>query len=202
VHSGRVGDVEVQATITLIGTTAATTATEFVIDELGVDHVAIIGIAGGLGPNVHIGDLLVPEVVIDYDSRQETHPTPLGGHTASGTLFTSGNLIVDPDILQGLADNGAAAIDMETAAVGVVCEARGVPWSTFRSMSDHIRDSLIDAGVSSIMTPEGGANVGALVRYLAPKPWRVKKLAKLGKDMSLAANVAAEALVTSLLQQQ
>jgi adenosylhomocysteine nucleosidase len=202
VHTGRVGDIELQATITTMGTGPATAATEFVIDELGADHVVLIGIAGGLGPNVQIGDLLVPEVVVDYDTRQETHPTPLGGHTAGGTLFTSAELIVDRDILQGLADSGAAAIDMETSAVGAVCEARGVPWSAFRGISDHIRDSLIDAGVGNLAKPDGSANVGALVKYLAPKPWRIKKLAKLGKDMSTAANAAADALVTSLRQQQ
>lgn len=198
VHSGRVGDIELVATITTMGTTPARATTEFVIDRLDVDHVVLIGIAGGLGPGVQIGDLLVPEVVIDYDSHQETHPTPLGSHAAAGTLYTSGVLILDPDILQGLADGGAAAIDMETSAVGAVCEERGVPWSAFRGISDHIRESIVDSGVSGLAKPDGSANVGAVVRYLAPKPWRIRTLAKLARDMSTAANAAADALVSSL----
>src|SRR4051812_16591136 len=198
VHSGRIGDVEIKATITSMGTTPAKAAAEFVLDTLDVDHVVLIGIAGGLGPDVHIGDLLVPEVVIDYDSRRATHPTPLGRHMAAGTLMTSGELILDPDILQRLADDGAAAIDMETSAVGAVCEDRGVPWSVFRGISDHIRDSLIDSSVSNLAKADGSANVSAVLKFVVTKPWRIPRLAKLGRDMSTAAKAAAGALVDSL----
>ena len=55
------------------------------LDNLDVDHVVVIGIAGGLGPQVQVGDLLIPEVVINYDTGIETHPTPLGDHTAKGS---------------------------------------------------------------------------------------------------------------------
>ena len=55
VHTGRVGDVELKATITTMGTAPAQAATEFVIDRLEVDHVVLIGIAGGLGAGVQIG---------------------------------------------------------------------------------------------------------------------------------------------------
>jgi nucleoside phosphorylase len=187
--------VVIKATITTMGTTAATETAEFVVKELGVDHVALIGIAGGLGPDVQIGDLLVPEVVIDYNTRQETHPTPLGDDAAYGTLMTSGELIVDYDILRKLASDGAAAIDMETSAVGAVCEREGVPWSAYRGISDHIRDGLVDGAVGGLANADGSANVGALIRYLAPRPWRMRRLAKLGRDMSVAARVAANALV-------
>ncbi|MEY2402788.1 MAG: adenosylhomocysteine nucleosidase [Acidimicrobiaceae bacterium] len=198
VHSGRVGDVELRATITTMGTTAAAEATEFVLDNLDVDHVVVIGIAGGLGPDVQIGDLLVPEVVISYDTGVETHPTPLGAHTAKGKLLTSGALIIDRAVLLALADDGAAAIDMETVAVGEVCEARGVPWSAFRGISDHIRDGLVDGAVGGLAKPDGSADFGKLLRYLAPKPWRMRQLAKLGRDMNVAASGAANALVRSL----
>lgn len=198
VHSGKVGATELRATIVNIGTTAATTATEFMLDHLDVDHVAVIGIAGGLGPDVQIGDLLIPEVVVNYDSGVETHPTPLGDQKAAGKLMTSGELIVDRSVLLGLVDEGAVAIDMETAAIGAVCEERGMPWSAFRGISDHIRDGLIDDALAQLMTADGSANAGKVMRYLAPKPWRVRTLAKLGRDMNVAASAAANALVRSL----
>ena len=198
VHSGKVGDIELRATITTMGTAAATAATEFVLDHLDVDHVAVIGIAGGLGPDVQIGDLLIPEVVVNYDTGVETHPTPLGDHKASGKLMTSGELIVDRTVLYRLVDDGALAIDMETAAVGAACEQRGVPWSAFRGISDHIRDGLVDGAVGGLAKADGSADIGKLMRYLAPKPWRMRQLAKLGRDMNLAAGAAANALVRSL----
>ena len=195
VHAGRVGDDEILATITTMGTEAATATAEFVVRELDADHVALIGIAGGLGADVQIGDLLVPEVVVDYDTGHQTHPTPLAGAVAKGRLMTSGELILDYDILRSLAADGAAAIDMETSAVGAVCEREGVPWSVFRGISDHIRDGLIDNSVSSLAKPDGSANVGAVLKFLVRRPWRIPRLAKLGKDMNTAATVAAKALV-------
>ncbi|HEX4820589.1 MAG TPA: hypothetical protein VFV00_10305, partial [Acidimicrobiales bacterium] len=160
VHVGQIGDDEIFATITTMGTDAAAATAEFVLRELEVDHVALIGIAGGLGAEVHVGDLLVPEVVVDYDSGQETHPTPLGDSVASGRLMTSGELILDHEILHRLAADGAAAIDMETSAVGAVCEREGIPWSVFRGISDHIRDGLVDNSVSSLAKPDGSADIG------------------------------------------
>jgi nucleoside phosphorylase len=198
VHAGRVGDEEILATITTMGTEAAAATAEFVVRELEVDHVVLIGIAGGLGADVQIGDLLVPEVVVDYDSGQETHPTPLTGSVAKGRLMTSGELIVDYDILRQLAADGAAAIDMETSAVGAACERDGVPWSVFRGISDHIRDGLIDNSVSSLAKPDGSADVGAVLKFLVRRPWRIPRLAKLGKDMNTAASAAANALVRSI----
>jgi nucleoside phosphorylase len=201
VHAGRLGDDEILAMITTMGTDAATATTEFVLRELDVDHVALIGIAGGLGADVQIGDLLVPEVVVDYDSGQETHPTPLAGSVSKGRLMTSGELILDPDILQRLADDGAAAIDMETSAVGAVCEREGVPWSVFRGISDHIRDGLIDSSVSTLAKPDGSADVGAVLKFLVRRPWRIPRLAKLGRDMNTAATAAANALVHGIAPQ-
>ena len=87
---------------------------------------------------------------------------------------------------------------METSAVGAVCEARGVPWSVFRGISDHIRDSLIDSAVGGLAKPDGSADIGKLIRYLGPAPWRIRKLTKLAKDMSKAANAAANALVEGI----
>jgi len=201
VHEGRIGDDEIVATITTMGTDAARATTEFVLRELDVDHVALIGIAGGLGADVQIGDLLVPEVVVDYDTGQETHPSPLGGAEPKGRLMTSGELILDRDVLRRLAGDGAAAIDMETSAVGAVCESAGMPWSVFRGISDHIRDGLIDNSVSSLAKPDGSADIGAVLTFLVRRPWRIPRLAKLGRDMNTAAKAAANALVHGIQPQ-
>jgi nucleoside phosphorylase len=197
VHTGKVGDIELVATITTMGTTPAKAAAEFIVDQ-DVEHLVLIGIAGGLGADVKIGDLVVPEVVVDFDTGRETHPRPLGGETPKGKLMTSGVLIVDQDVLRGLADNGATAIDMETSAIGAVAESAGLPWSAYRGISDHIRDGLIDNGVLGLANADGSANAGAIAKYVAARPWRVRTLAKLGRDMSLAANAAADALVRGL----
>src|SRR5215469_5552873 len=58
-------DASVVATLTLIGTKAATEATERLLRDHDIDHVVVVGIAGGVPPSVRLGDVLVPEVVVD-----------------------------------------------------------------------------------------------------------------------------------------
>ncbi len=82
---------------------------------------------------------------------------------------------------------------METAAVAAVCEARRVPWSVFRGISDLAGDPAIDDALVGLAGSDGSANVGALTRYLLRHPGRVRHLNRLGKGMRAAAERAATA---------
>jgi len=67
-----------------------------------------------------------------------------------------------------------------------------------RPASIHIRDGLIDNSVSRLAKPDGSADVGAVLKFLVRRPWRIPRLAKLGKDMNTAASAAANALVRAI----
>src|SRR5258708_23927400 len=69
VHTAVAGDVEIIATTTGIGTSAAKAAAQRLLDAVDVDRVVVVGIAGGIHPHVTLGDLVVPEVVVDAASR-------------------------------------------------------------------------------------------------------------------------------------
>ena len=48
------------ATTTGIGTELATTAANRMLDRGEVDHVVVVGIAGGIGPSTAVPDLVIP----------------------------------------------------------------------------------------------------------------------------------------------
>lgn len=196
--SGAAGGVAIVATMTGIGMGAAARATGRILDSAGVDHVVVVGIAGGIGPSVEIGDLVVPERVIDLASGTEHRPHPLGGSAPRGTLVTWDGLLVDPERMARLAREGVVAIDMETAAVAAVCERRGCPWSVFRAISDRADDASVDQAVFGLAGPDGGPNLPALARFLLTRPWRIPQLARLARGMRLAADAAATAAVRAL----
>ena len=52
------------------------------------------------------------------------------------------------------------AVDMETSAIAAVCEAKGVSWSVFRSISDHVGDAIVDEAVLGMMRPDGASIPG------------------------------------------
>lgn len=192
-RSGRVGDVAVTATTTGIGLGAATAAAERLVSSGTIDHVLVVGIAGGIDPGLQIGDVVIPDVVVDDATGNEYRPDPFGDIEARGRLVSSDDLLIDPDDHARLVDAGVAAVDMETAAVGAVCAERGCRWSVFRGISDHVRDGMVDTELLALAGPDGSGDVRAVLRYLLPRPWRITRLARLGRDSGLAARRAADA---------
>src|SRR5438445_161562 len=83
------------ATTAGIGTALATSATERLLDLAEFDRVMVVGIAGGVGPSVGIGDIVIPEVVVDGSSGNEYRPAPIDGPTPRGSIVTSDDFIVD-----------------------------------------------------------------------------------------------------------
>jgi adenosylhomocysteine nucleosidase len=194
-HRGTHAGVTVVVDRTGIGTEGARRTTQRLLDTEPVEHVMVVGIAGGIG-TTRVGDLVVPEVVVDHATGREFRSSPLGGQ-AAGIIVTSDELLVDPVIVARLVDDGAIALDMETAAVAEVCEARGVPWSAVRVISDLATDH-VDDSIMQLTNPDGTPNPGAALRYVLTKPWHVPRLAKLAKGATMAARRAADAAADAL----
>jgi adenosylhomocysteine nucleosidase len=192
--TGRAGSLEIVATTAGIGTRAAAVSAEAILDEGPVHHLIVVGIAGGIGPGVAVGDLVVPQVVIDLTTAREYRPTPVGGIEPRGILVTSDVLLITPADVAGLEGRGVVAVDMETSAIAAVCDRRRCPWSVFRGISDRPGDGLVDPAVLSLTGPEGEPKIGALVRFVLAHPRRIPHLARLGRGLSLATRAAADAV--------
>ena len=195
---GRIARVDVIAAITGIGTGKAARAAERILDAEPVDRLLVVGIAGGIGPSVAIGDLVVPALVRDLDAGTDHRPYPLGGVPPRGTLVTSNALITDQQRIAGLERAGAVAIDMETAAIGAVCERRGCAWSVFRAISDRADDGSMDAAIFGLAGTDGSPDVSALARFLLARPGQLLHLARLARGMRAATRAAAAAAVRAL----
>jgi len=196
--TGRLGPIEVVATTTGIGTRAAGRAAERLLDAAPVAHLLVVGIAGGIGPSVEIGDLVVPERVLDLASGAVLRPEPLGVSAARGTLATSDALLADPRAAARLEQQGVIAIDMETAAIAAVCERRGCPWSVLRAVSDRADDGTTDPAILGLVDPDGRADLAALTRFVLTRPRRIPQLFRLARGMQRAASTAARAAVEAL----
>jgi nucleoside phosphorylase len=198
--TGRLGPLELVATTTGIGTRAAARAAERALDATALDHLVVVGVAGGIGPSVGIGDLVVPERVLDLASGADHRPAPLGAADPRGILVTSDALLIDPAEAARLEQRGAIAIDMETAAIAAVCERRGCPWSVFRAISDRADDGSTDAAIFALAGPHGEARPAAALRLVLMQPRRVPQLVRLARGLRVATRAAAGAAVRALEQ--
>lgn len=184
------------ATMTGIGMQAGADAAHRVIDA-GVGHVAVVGIAGGIGPGLEIGALVCPASVLHAETGRHHVPVHLGPGPSAGIIRSSDHFLTDDDTLAAFAAAGVVALDMESGAVGEACEARGVPWSVFRSISDRPADKLVDAAVWEMTGADGGADPDALRAYLEADPAAGDRLSRMAADMAIAVQVAAEAAITA-----
>jgi adenosylhomocysteine nucleosidase len=190
-HVGTVGAAEVVATTTGIGLERGAAATRRLLDGTDIDHVVVVGIAGGIGPSVGIADVVVPEVVTGWPDRAGHQPAPLGGLEPRGEIVSSDEYGYPPETIAAFIDSGVVAVDMETVAVAGLCAERGVPWSTVRAISDRADDDTVDEAVLDLAKPDGSPDVGASVRYLLRHPGRLPRLARLARDATAAASAAA-----------
>jgi len=201
-HEGRFGGVDVVAATSGMGMPAAADAARRMLDAGGIDHVAVVGVAGGIDDEQAIGDVLAVEVVIDDRTGAEYRPHVLGAEgderPAGGALHTSDEFVVEPDRVAALRGQGVVALDMETAAVAAVCEDRGRPWSVFRTVSDRFSDGVADQAVFQLANPDGSPNLPAVVRFAVRHPGRVAHLVRVGRDLRTATRAAAGALADAL----
>jgi adenosylhomocysteine nucleosidase len=191
------GGVEVVAMLTNIGmANGASAATRMLAHQ--VDHVMVVGIAGGLDPKVlNIGEVVVPEVVIRRTTNRACRPTFVGDIAPKGTLSCGDDLIVDPDALALMAVDGVIAVDMETAAVAEVCDDAGVPWSVFRGISDFAGEGLVDHELFAMTKPDGTADPAVVSAYLEQHPDRLEVLKRLAHDTEKATEAAATAAIAA-----
>jgi adenosylhomocysteine nucleosidase len=198
-HRARHGSTEAVASLANIGMAPAAAATERLLDSFEVHHVVVVGIAGSVDPALAIGELVIPEVVVDYVTGAEYTPAPMTERAPRGVLSSGDEYLSDPEVLAGLRARGVIAVDMETAAVAAVCGARGVPWSVFRAISDRAGEAdPIGADIMQMVKPDGSPNPAGVAKVLLTRPHRIPHLTRLARGSRQAADVAARAAADAL----
>jgi nucleoside phosphorylase len=202
--TGRVGNSDVTAIHIGMGPPLTRSATSRLFDDtiLGlvpVEHVMIAGICGGLDPDLEVGTLINPEIVVEYTSGATYRHTPPGDAPQAGKLITTEGVSLDPELSQRFLEDGCLGVDMESSAVAEVCEAHGCPWSVYRCIGDRHFDGLLDARIVALTNPDGSGKTADIERLIAGEPELAAKLERLSHDTALAARLAAEAAVRGCL---
>ena len=154
------------------------------------EKIINIGVAGGIGPGVHIGDLVVADRVVQYDYDTTAIGEPLAylsrvnrsdipcdealsaalrtaapgvyaGTVHTGCVATGDRFVADGSFGLALGDRfGAIACEMEGGSIGQVCWLNGVPFAVLRAISDNANE-------------EGSVDFNAFARESAEKSQRL-----------------------------
>ena len=112
-------------------------------------------------------------------------------------MWTTNGLTTKTADLAALRAQGVVSLDMETAAIAELCEARGIPWSVFRVISDRASDGTVDEEVFRLSNQDGTPNPEAIARYMEEHPERLPVLAQMAEDAKLATRTAVEAAISA-----
>ena len=199
-HTGAAGGWWVGSFVTGMGPSKGGDAARRALEGASgrLDHMMVVGIAGGLDPALPVGSLFVPARVRLHPDGPEYATHPLPGRQAAGGLMTTDGLFDDEAVWRPILEQGFGAVDMEAAGMAQVCEEAGVPWSVYRGISDRPDERIVDQDVFALSKPDGTADPVALAKYLARDPRRAKALAHLNRAMKAAATVAAAAAFADL----
>ncbi|ULH15716.1 5'-methylthioadenosine/adenosylhomocysteine nucleosidase [Deinococcus sp. KNUC1210] len=171
-HRGTLDGQDVLITVGGIGKVNAAMTTTHLL-AAGAGRVIFTGVAGGVHPELKVGDIVVSSDCVQHDVDVTALGYKLGevpgetlswvadetlsalaleaAHEVEGVNVTGGR-VVSGDVFVASAEKvawlwqhfGAACAEMEGAAVAQVCSKHGVPFVVIRSVSD---------------TADGGANV-------------------------------------------
>jgi adenosylhomocysteine nucleosidase len=181
-----------------LGMNPAAAAAERILDRGDVDRLLVVGICGGLDESVPIGTVLCPAIVED-GATGEQYPSPEWAPiTLDGRLVTFDDFALELKMIPSLVEQGASAVDMETAAVASVCTRRGVPYAVFRSISDHATTGVLDMELGTMVGPSGSPNIAKGLWYLVRHPRKIPALIALGKGAATATKAAANAAIAAL----
>lgn len=183
--------------------------------EAGAEALLCFGVGGALDPALRCGDIVLAREVLSRAAGElasSTAPAACSrieaaaewrqglvdrltglGPVHVGAILTSDELVDRAERKQQLfRQNGALAVDMESAAVARLAQQRGVPFMALRVIADTAQDSLPRALHSALgdgsAFPHGAHFWWSLLS--APSGWA--GLARLGRRYQRARGVLAQ----------
>jgi len=170
VYRGTLAGREVLIAELGVGKVRSAAVLQSLIDHHPLNTVICFGSAGGLNPALDVGDIIVAQKVTQHDYVLINKPAILGGRTEwdktdarlssallaaaqrLGKLAQMGSIITGDVVIahgetrkQLWQDFKADAVEMEGAAIGLVCALNHLPFALIRALSDKADE---DATVS------------------------------------------------------
>lgn len=163
-HEAKYKDLDIVLGYSKIGKVNAALTALTMIEHFGCEMLLFTGVAGAISPDLKIGDLVAATQLCqhDLDIAAFGHPhgyvpegkvyvepsrellyiakavaDDKGINLKKGIIATGDQFIADPERKEWIANTfDADAIEMEGAAVAVVCDALDIPFFVLRAISD------------------------------------------------------------------
>lgn len=164
--------------------------------------VVSAGLCGALDPGLRVGDLILPDAVLAPSGQllrvdAQAHGPLLaraGERARTGRLVTAREVAATPEAKARLrAETGAAAVDMESAAILTYAAAAGWPALVVRAVSDEAAQPVPPA-LSRLVAADGRLHGGRALALAFTHPGRIAQAVALRRGSRLALGAVARSL--------
>jgi len=161
--------IELVIAYSKIGKVFSTLTASIMIEKFGVEKILFSGVAGGINPNLQIGDLIYATKLTQHDLDITAFGHPFG-YVPEGAVFIETSSALNKIADKVAEENGIAlgkgviatgdqfvanperknwiekafkadALEMEGASVAVVCDSLEIPFFILRAISDSANDT-------------------------------------------------------------
>ena len=155
------------------------------------ESVLTCGFAGGLNPELKLGDVVFEKSEAGDLSLQKKLAAA-GAKPA--TFFCADRIATTVAEKKALREQtGADAVEMESAAIHAVCRERGISCATVRVISDPAGEDL-PLDFNALAKPDKNLDFGKLLLAIAKSPGKIGALMALRKKTRFAAGQLAAVL--------
>ena len=172
-----------------MGCNSARLALAEIAGKYDLESVISIGYAGALDPTLQVGERVVADKVVHYDTQKsyslnETLISTMP-EARRGTLLTVDEVVATPPEKKALREKySAVAVDMETSALAEEAEARHLPFASVRAITDTADQELIDC--SHLVAEDGDVSKLKAGWHILTHPGDLKGMIDLGQHAKLA----------------
>ena len=184
------GKSDVSVLIVGIGRENAEKSVRRFFTENSPKLVLTCGFAGGLNPDLKIGD-----VVFELGTRNSELETQLLAAGAKPTKFFCADRIATTiaEKKRLREQTGADAVEMESATIHAICTEKKIPCATVRVISDTAHEGL-PLDFNALSKPDRSIDFGKLAWAIAKSPGKIPALMQLQKKTKFAAEQLAAVL--------
>jgi len=208
-YQGRIAGVPVTLAVTGMGVRQSRISAANVMDSLtSIDLVITSGVAGGLRDDLTVGKVVLSERLLtcrdDFRPEQILDPPTewigrfVNALEASGISHAAGLTITSRRPIMTAADKrraylqsgGAISVDMESAAIALEAERRGLPFVCMRTILDIAGEDVAGA---RLVDQNGRVRPLAAAKALITDPRTIIGVAHLLRNLRLATHSLASA---------
>lgn len=168
-----------------MGAHRASLAVEAALQLCPATELVSVGWAGACNPQLHIGDVVHPTIVIDARTGERFFVSDPDSTEPAEVLVTVAAPASAMEKERLAISYYAVAVDMEAAAVGRLARAQNIPFRVIKSISDESHFEIPD--MEQFATSDGQFREAAFGLHVALRPSLWSPVRNMAKSAKLAA---------------